>query len=142
MKLLNRADVLSANDLRFKDVETPEWGEGSGVRIRNLTAKGRGKFIQRSLNAKRTADEAIAAAKAAGAPAPAQPTDFEIELLLVTMTAVDEKNKPMFTEDDIRELAEKSGAPIGRLAAVAQELSGLNADAAKEAVKPSEKTKS
>jgi hypothetical protein len=142
MKLLNRTEVLGANDLQFEDVPTEEWGKDTGVRIRNLTAKGRGEFISRSIAAKAAAEAAAEVAKAEGKEAPKSGGDFEVEALLVVMTAIDEKGNPLFTKDDLVALQQKSAAPISRLSAVAQKLSGLTGEAQREAVKTSAATKS
>lgn len=144
MKLLNRAQVLGAKDQKYEDVATPEWApEGTpeaelsqfGVRIRNLTASMRGVFIQRSITAKQAA---TAAAEAAGKTEEEKKAaaEFEVEALLVTMTAVDDKFIPVFTMDDLKALGEKSAAPVSRCAEVAQRLSGLFGGAEKKAVKP------
>lgn len=133
MKLLSRAEILGANDVTTEDVKVPEWANGDPdavVRIRNLTAAGRGRFIQRSIAAKQAAE----GDKVKG--------DFEVEVLLVAMTAVDEKNEAIFTEEDIRDLGGKSAAPIGRLANAAQRLSGLMPEAQEDAAKKSATTPS
>lgn len=143
MTLLNRAQVLGANDLTFRDVPTPEWApEGAteeekanvGVRIRALTGEGRGSFIARSLELKAAAEEA---AKSAGLdPDKLKPkVDFEIEMVLIAATAVDGSNTAMFTMDDVKALGQKNAHVIGRLATVAQELSGLNKKAEETAAK-------
>lgn len=143
MKLLNRTQILSAQDIVTRDVLTPEWAppqvldaDGTtlrditeeeraeyGVRIRNLSGEGRGAFIQHSLEVKKKEDNK-------------ERVDFEIEMLLISMTAVDDGNKLIFTLDDLKELSKRSAVVIGRLAAVAQELSGLDKPAADKAAKP------
>jgi hypothetical protein len=131
MKLLNRNQVLSANDLVFRDVPTPEWApEGSspeeradtGVRIRNLTGDGRGAFIQHSLEMKKKEDNK-------------EKVNFEIEMLLIAMTAVDGENNLLFTREDVAALGQKNADVISRLATVAQELSGLDKKSQEAAAK-------
>jgi hypothetical protein len=138
MKFLSREQVLQANDLTFEDVLTPEWAPDSldaaakaefGVRVRNLTGKGRGQFIAASVGMK--AAQKLAAETGVAAP----DSTAEIEVKLITMCAVGEDNVPLFTEADVKALGEKSGAPIGRIAAVAQRLSGLTEEAQKAATK-------
>lgn len=133
MKLLSKTQILSANDLVTEDVPTPEWApEGTpeeeraqfGVRIRNLTGTGRGVFIQRSLEMKKKEENK-------------EKVDFEIEMLLVAMTAVDESNQPIFTDDDVKELGGKNANPIARLAGVAQRLSALDKKAEEAVAKNS-----
>lgn len=141
MKLLSRDEVFAAQDVQFEDVPTPEWGEGAGVRIRNLTAASRGVFIARSIAAKQAADKVAKLAEdAKGANVKDVVTEqyeFEVEVMLVTMTAVDENMQPIFTEADIKQLGAKSAKPVSRLAGVAQKLSGLVPDAQQAAVKSS-----
>lgn len=132
MKRLTRAQVLSAKDIVVEDVPTPEWApEGStadeakefAVGIRNLTGAGRGVFIQSSLEMKAKEEKK-------------EKVDFEIEMLLVAMTAVDENNERIFTEEDVKSLGERNAAPVSRCAAVASRLSGLDKEAANAAGKP------
>lgn len=143
MKLLNRTQILTAQDIVTRDVAVPEWAPAQvldtdgttlrditdaeraeyGVRIRNLSGEGRGAFIQHSLEVKKKEDNK-------------ERVDFEIEMLLISMTAVDEENKLIFTLDDVKELSKRSAVVIGRLAMVAQELSGLDKPAADKASKP------
>lgn len=129
MKLLSKTQILSAKDLVTEDVPTPEWAPEDtppeqraefGVRVRNLTGTGRGVFIQRSIEMKKAEESK-------------EKVDFEIEMLLVAMTAVDENNEPIFSEADVAELGKKNANPIARLAAVAQRLSALD-KAAQDAV--------
>jgi hypothetical protein len=139
MKLLSRTQVLTANDVVTEDVATPEWApekneDGSaltaeqkkeyGVRIRNLTGGGRGVFIQQSLEMKKKEDNK-------------EKVNFEIEMLLVAMTAVGDDNKRLFAETDVAELGQRNAHPIARLAAVAQRLSALDKASQENATKNS-----
>lgn len=139
IKLLNREQILTAKDVVFKDVACPEFApEGTpeaereqyGVRIRNLTGTGRGVFLQRSIAMK----QAAAAVVGDGA-LPVEKIDFDIEMLLMAMTAVDENFAPIFTEADVKALGEKNGAAVSRCAAAAQALAGLTEKAKEEAAK-------
>lgn len=147
MKLLNAVQVLGSNDLRFKDVSCPEFApevDEAGVeltseqkaeyavRIRNLTAEGRGVFIQHSTNQ----DELKKAnAEKAAKGEPFEKPKFVIEALLVAMTAVDDTGALMFNEDQVLELNRKSAAAIARCSEAAQELSGLRPQDKDTAVK-------
>jgi hypothetical protein len=129
MKLLNKTAILGADDVVFEDVSTPEWApkfqadgvtplteaerNEFGVRIRNLTGSARGMFIQHSLELKAKEEKK-------------EKTDFEIEILLVAMSAVDGDNQPLFTREDIAVLGAKNAAPIARLAEVASRLAGID----------------
>jgi hypothetical protein len=136
--ILNRAQILGANDLRFEDVSVPEWApefKEDGVtpftedekkevvvRVRNLSGVSRGNFIKHTLDLKAKEDNK-------------EKADFEIEMLLVAMTAIDEQGEQLFTLDDIRALGQKSADPISRAAEVASRLSGLDKGAKEKAVK-------
>lgn len=137
--LLGRNQVLEATDMKFEDVPTPEWApKGTDpaavfVRIRNLTAEGRAVFIQRSVEAEE-AKKAAAAAVAAGTT-PAPKGKFDVEILLVAMTAINEGGTLLFSEADVAVLGLRNAAPVARCAKAAQLLSGLDAASQEKAVK-------
>lgn len=121
--LLNREQFLAApKGITTEDVACPELGKGAEIRIRSLTAAARGMFIKRSLELREKSKSGA---------------DADIEKMIVAMSAVDGDGKQMFTEDDIKALGEYSAAVITRLAEVAMRLSGMTAQAADEAGKPS-----
>lgn len=136
-RYLNKAEILAARDVKFEDVATPEWApDGSTpeeaaecvVRIRNLTGSGRGAFIKKSLKMKRDQDAEDAGAGAA--------VDFEIEMMLVCMTAINpDDNSLLFTIDDIKALGEKNADAISRCAAASQRLAGISKQAKEQATK-------
>jgi hypothetical protein len=120
--VLSRANILAAKDIVTKDVPCPEWApEGATeeeknscvVVIRNLTGAGRAAFIQMSMEMKRAEDSN-------------KKIDFEIEQLLVCMTAVDAEGKLLFTRDDMVALGERNAIALTRCAEVASELAGLD----------------
>lgn len=134
---LTKSQILGSKDIIVEEVATPEWApEGLTpeeaaqccVGIRNLTGSGRAVFIQRTIAMKKANPDAV--------------VDAQIEMLLVAMTAVDADNKTMFTEEDVKELGERSATTLARCAAVAQKLSGLTEDAIKEAAKNSQPAQS
>lgn len=132
---LNREQFLKAGKgLKIEDVpcpelSTPELAAALGIEpgaeisigIRTLTAAGRAVFIKRSMEVKEKKKDAT----------------FEIEMLLVAMTSVDDKEAALFTEEDVAIIGNYSAAVIARCAEVAQRLSGLNPGAQAEAGKPS-----
>jgi hypothetical protein len=131
MKLLSREQILSSHDVVTEDVPVPEWApEGTspeereqwGVRIRNLTGTGRGAFIQKSLEMKKQEENK-------------EKVNFEIEMLLVAMTAVDDDNKLLFSAEDVKALGDRNANAIARCAAVAQRLSALDKRTQEEAAK-------
>jgi hypothetical protein len=127
--VLSRANILSAKDIVTRDVPCPEWAPegateeekaGCVVVIRNLTGAGRAAFIQLSMEMKK-AEESN------------KKVEFEIEQLLVCMTAVDEQGVPLFTREDMEALGQRNAICLTRCAEVASELAGLD-KAAKAAV--------
>lgn len=129
MRALKRSEVLEAKDIVVEEVPTPEFGPDTCIRIRNLTAIGRGAFIRRSIEARKVAE-------GEGEAVEVKPEgEFDLEVLLVAMSAVDENDQPLFTEEDVKVLGQKNAATISRLAEVAQKLSGLTAKAQEKVVK-------
>jgi hypothetical protein len=141
--ILTRDQILGSKDATFEDVLVPEWAPEVGpdgvpltaeqkqecyVRIRNLTGNGRALFLERSMDL---------AVDSAGAPLAKQKVDFEMEIMLVAMTAIDENGKPQFTIEDLKILGEKSADPITRCSAVASRISGITKKASDDAGKPS-----
>jgi hypothetical protein len=102
---LTREQILQAADIRFEDVEVPEWG--GTVRVRSLTGAERDD-LEGSI---------------------AELEGLEIyenfRARLVTRAVVDETGKRLFSDKDIERLGEKSGAALDRVFSVAQRLSGL-----------------
>lgn len=142
VKLLTAEHILNADDLHYEDVPCPEWApKGTPdeeksqwvVRVRNLTAEGRGLFIQKTLEQAQY-DGVAAEARAAGQPVPERPV-MDQEYTLVALTAINEDGTPMFTPAAVAVLARRSALPIKRCAAVAQRISGLNEDAKAAAAK-------
>ncbi len=117
MGLLNKSDILGAEDLRHEDVPVPAWG--GSVRVRVMTGAERDEFrsVVQSEN---------------GVPV----GKFFVSLLAATL--IDETGARMFSMDEIDQLAEKSAASIDLAAAVAMRLNGLGGSAVEDAVKNSE----
>ena len=113
----------AVNDATFEDVPVPEWGPDMVLRMRNMTALQRGLFVERAarLAGKKAEDGEVL-------PVDAETTKQtrEIEIFLVRLCACDEAGKPIFTEADSEWLGQRNGAVIGRLAEVAQRLSGMS----------------
>ena len=97
-KYLGRDDILGCTDERFKDVSTPEWG--GTVRVRSLTGHQRSKLLAQS-------DDTSA--------------ENWIERL-VAACACDENGKPIFSQDDVKQLKEKNAAALNRVFEAADEL--------------------
>ena len=117
IRLLNKAAILGANDLKHEDVPVPQWG--GVVRVRMMTGADRDEFRQ------------MAAEYEDGIP----PARFAAILLM--LTCVDESGARMFTLDDIAALEGKSAGSVDIPAAVAMRLNGFGAQAVEDAEKNS-----
>ncbi|WP_406199284.1 hypothetical protein OG331_23100 [Streptomyces sp. NBC_01017] len=121
MALLTKAQINAAVDREWEDVPVPEWGEGAVVRLMELSAADRG-YIE-----------------AGSVVANGQSPQLRIESLktyrekLVAFGMVDENFERLYSNKEIGELSQKSGAVIERLAAKVQELSRMGRFAVKEA---------
>lgn len=107
MRTLTRDLILAASDLRFETVETPEWGEGAGVRVRSLTAIERDNWDKSTYQGKK-----------------------EVNLIgykarFCVLTIVDDSGVQLFAEGDADALAKKSAAVIERVFTAAAKLNGL-----------------
>lgn len=101
-KLLDRAAILNAQDIRTEDVPVPEWG--GIVRVRSLTGT-----------------ELFNALKTDGDGAPKRHTER-----LLVHCIVGEDGQPCFRESDIDQLAKKSAVALERVAAAAGRLNFLS----------------
>ncbi|MFD4527858.1 hypothetical protein ACFWP7_28790 [Streptomyces sp. NPDC058470] len=121
MALLTKAQINAAVDRAWEDVPVPEWGEGAAVRLMELSAADRG-YIE-----------------AGSVVANGQSPQLRVESLktyrekLVAFGMVDENFERLYSNKEIGELSQKSGAVIERLAAKVQELSRMGRFAVKEA---------
>lgn len=109
MTLLTRDAILKVDDRKTEDVAVPEWG--GTVRLQGLTGAERDK-LEASVIQQR------------GNKTSANLVNYRAKL--VAMSAVDEGGHKIFSESDIRALAEKSSAALDRLASVASKLSGMS----------------
>lgn len=120
MALLTRDAILSAPDLLEEVVNVPEWG--GSVKIIGLTASQRDMFEDSILSQKGK--------------------EFKVHLTnarakLASLCIVDEKNKRLFSENDIVALGAKSAKALDRVYGVAQRLSGISDDDIEELEKNS-----
>ena len=115
--LLNRDQILQAQDLRSEEVSVPEWG--GVIRVRELAAGER---------------ERIAGLVTAH--------DGRSREIMVALTAIDGDGNQLFSLDDIEQLAKKGEAAIQRVAEVASRLSGIGKAAEAQAEKNSDPSRS
>ncbi len=112
MALLNRDQILTADDLTHEDVPCPEWG--GEVRVRNLTGTERDAF-EASMTSGKAGDKTL--------------NMVNLRARLIAASAIDEAGRKLFHgPDDVRALGKKSAAPMDRLFDVCQRLSGLSDD--------------
>lgn len=124
-KFLNKAEILAIDDLKFEDVQIPEWG-GAWVRVRTLQANERDRFeastVQRN-----------------GKKVTTNLDNIRARLCLLCM--VDEDGERLFQEEDTFPLGGKSAAALDRIFTVAQRLNGLRDEDVEELAKvPEEPT--
>jgi hypothetical protein len=113
--LLNKEQIKSVSDLETQDVEVPEWG--GTVRLKSLTGAERDRF------------------EAGVVQGQGRNTTVNMQNLrakLVAQSAIGEDGKPLFTEEDVKWLGEKSAKALNRLFNTAQQLSGLSESDVKE----------
>jgi hypothetical protein len=107
--LLSKDQILSADDLPYRDVEVPEW-KGS-VRVRTMTGAERDSFEADIYQKK-------------GDTIELNREHFRAKLL--GRCIVDEKGARLFSDKDIMVLSAKSVKALDRLFTVAQELNGIS----------------
>ncbi len=107
--ILNKDQILAAEDLPFRDVDVPEWG---GIaRIRTMTGGERDAFETSIYDTD-------------GTGVKLNRTDFRAKLL--SKVLVDDKGARLFTDKEISQLSGKSAKAIQRLFDVAQEINGIS----------------
>lgn len=113
--ILNRDQILKANDLVTESVEVPEWG--GSVLVRTMTGVERDQF-----------EAAIIEMKG---------KDTKVNMRnararLVALSVVDEEGKKVFSPNDISLLGAKSAAALQRVFNVAMRLSGISEEDVRE----------
>lgn len=131
MKMLSREEILSAK-LRIVPVETPEWGEDTGVFVREFSAADREEFLREAYEDGEPDDK--------GNPTRKGRDKFYERILLICVC--DSSGKRILKPNDIEKLAEVSPIPIERIAVAALKLSGIKSGAVEQAEKNSELTMS
>lgn len=111
MTLLNKDQILAVDDLRYEDVEVPEW-RGT-VRVRMMSGTARDNYEQ-TIIAQRGKDKDSNLAN--------------VRAVLLAYTIVDENGELMFTKDDIVQLGKKGIKGINRVFNVASKLNALSDD--------------
>ena len=115
MSVLNREEILDADDIVMELVSVPEWG--GDVWVKGITGKARDEWeagIVSTTGKSTTVNMRNVRAK------------------LCAISICDDEKKLLFTPSDIKELSGKSAAPLQRCFVVAQRLSGLTDDDVEE----------
>jgi len=111
VKILGRDDILKAEDIRIEPLDVPEWG--GRIYVKTLSGEERDQL-----------EASLVDYKTNG-----QPKRMKTEKLRASIAALaicDEKGNRLFTPIDISALAKKSSAALDRVAAKAQEMSGIS----------------
>jgi len=116
MPLLSAAQILAATDLKYADVDMPEWG--GIVRIRVLTGRERNTLERETTGS----DGKV--------------TPLFREKLLVRCLC-DESNKPLFQPEQVSALSEKNGVAINKVFEAAMRLNGFTKDTVEDLEKNS-----
>ena len=119
-KILTREQILSADDLKREEVVVPNWG--GSVFVRSLTGAERDRLEEQSVTRNGKTFEA---------------NYNNVRARLVSLAAVDESGKRLFTEADIEALGAKSAAALDLVFTVASRLNGLSAKDVDELAKNS-----
>ena len=115
MNILSRQDILDADDILKELVEVPEWG--GAVYVKGLSGAARGKYEASII--------AVHGNKTI--------TDVEgMRYKMAAITICDEDGKLLFSDKDIKALAEKSAAALQRIFDVAKRLSKISDEDVKE----------
>jgi len=113
--ILNKKDILNADDVVKELVAVPEWG--GDVYVRGMTGASRDKF-EASIVQTRGKDQTL--------------NMTNIRAKLASMTICDENGQRIFSDADIVELSNKSAVALQRVFVVAQRLSGIGDNDVKE----------
>ena len=120
-RILTREEILGISDFTFENVNTPEWGEDTFVRVRGLTAHERDTFELTAVK------EDFSGVTKAGMS--------DMRAHLVSMAVVDIDGRRLFTPEDIAALSTKNALVIDRIFNVARRLSGLSKEDVDELTK-------
>jgi len=113
LKLLGREDILNAVDVKTETVNCPEWG--GAVKVRGLTAGERDKWENSLYTTKQHGNKFEVVAQ-----------KDNVRAKFISVSVIDDKGELLFSVGDIEALSKKSAAPIDRIFAVAQRLSGMS----------------
>lgn len=110
MPLLNRDQILTADDMRKEEVQVPEWG--GSVFVRNMLGFERDAFEAAQIGKKEPLKNFRARTVAA--------------------TVCDEQGTLLFTKDDVEALGKKSSTALNRVFEVAARLAAVDQKSVEE----------
>lgn len=117
MSIIDKATILSAQDLKRETVKVPEWGAQAEVIVQEMSALERDRFYLSTRKEDGTHD----------------PVNFAAKLLVRCL--VNQEGARLFVDEEAEPLGRKSKAAINRLFEVALRLNGMGeekGDAAKK----------
>lgn len=121
MSVLKRDDILKADDIKYQDVECPEWN--GTVRIKVMSGTERDSY-----------ESSVYEVKDGGVKFKRD----DVRSKLLSKCIVDDDGKRIFTDSDIKELGKKSSLVLDRLFDVAQIINGLSKESVDQARKNSQ----
>lgn len=116
VKVLDRDSILASSDIVTEKVEVPEWG--GIVYVRSMTGRERDEFEESILVEKRERTRS-------GFRTTRQASLSNFRAKLAARVTYDAEGNRIFTDADASKLGEKNSAPLQRIVAKAQELSGM-----------------
>jgi len=105
--LLNKDQILAADDTEYRDIDVPEWG--GQVRLKAITGADRDQY-----------EMSMARAREKG-----NLDKANFRAVLLARSICDEQLKPIFQPRDIYELGKKNARVLDKLFDVAAELAGI-----------------
>ena len=115
---LSRDKINQASDIEYEYVDVPEWG--GTARVRGLTGTERDAYEASLVSIKHTRGK-----KGGGGMPELTPHMKDARARLVSLCLVDDDDNRLYTDDQVGELAIKSGKALDRVYEVGCRLSGL-----------------
>lgn len=123
MTYLTKQQILEAKDIRYVDVEVPEWG--GKVRVKMMTGTERDAYEASLYEVKAGAD----------GKSDIRFNREDMRCKLLARVIVDEQGRRLFADAEIRTLGQKSAAALERVYKEAQRLNALDDEAVAAAEK-------
>ncbi len=123
MTYLTKEQILSAKDIRYVDVDVPEWG--GTVRVKMMTGTERDAYEASLYDVRAGAD----------GKSDIRFNREDMRCKLLARVIVDDQGRRLFADAEIRTLGQKSAAAIERAYKAAQTLNALDDESAAAAEK-------